>query len=270
MELITRYDANIYGSGNRTVVLGHGFGTTQSAWKEQITALTALGVRVVVFDYAGASEHTSKYYSPVRHGTMFGFTEDLIALMRQMEIRGATFVGHSVSGIIGLLAANGAPEIFDSLVMIASSARYIDDPDRGYFGGYTTDQVDSLTAAMQRDYVAWAHGFAPIAMGNPDRPHLVQEFTRSLLSVEPAIGAALLPAILRIDHRNDAIRCKLKPLIMQTATDPAVPFTAAQWLTQATGACDLKIIDTEGHFPHLSSPAQVNEFLADFILNLNR
>lgn len=270
MELTSYYNANIYGSGTRTVVLGHGFGTTQSAWQEQVKALTELGVRVVVFDYAGSSENTSTFFSPERHATLFGFTEDLIALMRQMEITGATFVGHSVSGIIGLLAANGAPDIFDSLVMIASAARYIDDPDAGYVGGYSRELVDAVSAAMQQDYVAWVHGFAPIAMGNPDRPHLAQEFSRSLLAVEPAIGAALLPTILRIDHRGDALRSRLKPLVLQTAADPAVPFTAAGWLAQATGASDLKIIDAEGHFPHLSAPAQVNEYLVDFIRNLNR
>lgn len=270
MNPSARYNACVHGSGKRTVVLAHGFGTTQKAWGPHVQSLVDAGFRAVVFDFAGSTDATAPFYDPERHSTLFGFTEDVLELMDELGVRGATFVGHSVSGIVGLLAANAEPERFDSLVLIGSSARYLDDPETGYQGGQTLEQVDALAKSMYADYASWANGFAPIAVGNADRPHLALEFGRCLLSLQPNIAAAFLPAILRIDHRRDALSCRLPNLVLQTAADPVVPLAAAQWLARATRASALEIVGTEGHFPHLSAPELVLDHLTRFLSTLAR
>ena len=259
------FGARSYGESARTVILGHGFGTTQSAWDQQVPALVRAGFRVVVYDLAGASAATLDLYQRERHGTIFGFAEDLVALVGGLDLRGAAFVGHSVSGLIGILAANAEPGLFGSLVLIGSSARYIDDPETGYVGGFTAAQVDGLAEAMRRDYVAWANGFAPIAAGNLDRPHLGVNFCRCLLALKPDIAADLFPSILRVDHRRDAQACRVPALVLQTAKDPAVPLSAAQWLADAVKAPAPIVIDTDGHFPHISAPEQVSRHVIEFL-----
>jgi sigma-B regulation protein RsbQ len=220
---------------------------------------------VALFDFAGATEQTLAAYQPRRHRSLYGFAEDLVLLMKSMRIRGATYVGHSLGGVIGMLACNGDPGLFDSLVLLGASARYVDDPAAGYVGGFTEESIDQLVASMQNDYVAWANGFAPLAMGNPDRPVLAQEFTRSLLRLRPDIAAAVLGAAFHSDHRKDVQRLKVPVQVLQTESDVAVPLAAAEWLAAHSRARDFAIVAAQGHFPQLSAPEAVNAAILKFL-----
>lgn len=259
------FSARIVGEGARTVVLGHGFGIDQTTWHAQVEALVGCGYRVALFDFAGATEHTLAAYQPDRHRTLYGFAEDLVLLMRAMDIRGATYIGHSLGGTIGVLACNGAPGLFDSLVLLASSARYMDDPAAGYVGGFTRESIDLLLASMRNDYVAWANGFAPLAMGNPDRPVLAREFTRRLLVLRPDIAGAVLSAAFQSDHRKDVQRLKVPVQVLQTESDVAVPLAAAQWLAAHSRAQGFTVIRAQGHFPHMSAVDEVNAAILKFL-----
>jgi len=259
------FNARIAGEGARTVVLAHGFGTDQTAWRAQEEALVHQGYRVILFDFAGATEGTLAAYHPDRHRSLYGFAEDLVLLMKELRVTGATYIGHSLGGMVGVLASNGAPGLFDSLVLLAASACYVDEPATGYVGGFTREGVEQLVASMQNDYVAWANGFAPLAMSNPDRPMLVREFTRSLLRLRPDIAAAVLSAAFLSDHRADVRRLKLPVQVLQTESDIAVPMRAAEWLAAHSGAIDFRVIAAEGHFPHISAADEVNVSILPFL-----
>ncbi|MGE5491548.1 MAG: alpha/beta fold hydrolase [Actinomycetota bacterium] len=249
----------------RTVVLGHGFGADQSSWAAVVEALVAAGYRAVTYDSAGTTGQTLGLYQAERHGSLFGFAEDVIALMGEMGIERAHYVGHSAGGMIGILAANGQPGLFSSLSLIGSSARYVDDPATGYVGGFSHGQIDNLIASMKSDYAAWANGFAQLVISNPDRPHLAIGFSRSLLALRPDIASAVLEMILRTDHRADAKRVALPTQVLQTGRDPAVPISAARWLAEATRAIDFRVLAVEGHFPHIIDPAKVGAALLEFL-----
>jgi len=250
-------------------VLGNGFGTHPSAWNFVAASLVNLGYRVVTYDAAGASDLTLPLYQAERHRTLFGFAEDLVELMQSLHIHGAGYVGHSVAGIVGVLAANGNPDLFTSLTLLSGSACYIDDAATGYIGGFSSEQVDTLLAAMRSDYAVWANGFAPLVAANPDRPHLALEFTRSLLAMRSDIACAVLDTIFHCDHRADAPRVSIPTQVLQASHDPAVPLAASEWLATQVRATDFRVLDADGHFPHISAPSQVTgaiqEFLAEHV-----
>ena len=258
-------NAHIVGEGERIVVLGHGFGTDQTVWQEQVKTFVGCGYRAVLFDFPGATEATRAAYQPRRHGSLYGFAEDLVLLMKEMGIRGATYVGHSMGGMAGVLASNGEPGLFDSLVLLAASARYVDDPATRYVGGFSRENIEQLLASMRNDYVAWANGFAPLAVANPDRPTLAHEFTRSLLRLRPDIAVAVLSAAFLSDHRDDVRRLKVPVQVLQTESDVAVPLTAAEWLAENSRAQDFRIIQARGHFPHLAAPDEVGKAILAFL-----
>lgn len=264
-RLSDSFGVHVYGEGDRTVVMGHGFGSGQSSWQPLVARLTAAGYRVLTYDAAGTCGATLPLYQAERHDSLFGFAEDLLAVLAEHEIADAHYVGHSAGGMIGLLAANGEPWRFRSLSLIGSSARYIDDPATEYIGGFSDQQVGDLIEAMRGDYAAWANGFARLVVANPERPNLALEFSRSLMTLRPDIASAVLETILRSDHRDDARQVGLPVQILQTERDPAVPLPAARWLAQATSAADVRIIPVEGHFPHISDPGFVGAALLDFL-----
>lgn len=265
-SLAEAFRVTFHGTGPRTVLLANGFGTTQEVWSHQVAALKER-FRVVTFDHAGATPATAPLYQASRHKGLFGFAEDLVRLVEGLGLEGATFVGHSMSGMIGLLAACAAPGLFERLVLIAASARYLDDPSRAYVGGFSKPQLEEILGSMDRDYAAWANGFSAAAMGNPERPDLSASFARSLKSLYPETALAIFGAVMGSDHRAGAERYRklgLPTLLLQTREDPAVPRAAADWLARATGG-ELRVLDAEGHFPHLAAPAAVTREILAFL-----
>ena len=83
----------------------------------------------------------------------------------------AVFVGHSVSAMIGILAAVKRPDLFRQLILIGPSACYLNDGE-SYLGGFEKQDIEGLIDAMQSNYLGWAGQMAPAIMGNVERPEL--------------------------------------------------------------------------------------------------
>ena len=107
-----------------------------------------------------------------------GYASDVVELCRALDIRGGVYVGHSVSAMIGVLAAKQAPELFSDLVLVGPSPRYIDDAD--YVGGFTEAQIHELLEFLDNNHMGWSQTMAPVIMGNADRPELAEELTNSV------------------------------------------------------------------------------------------
>lgn len=260
------FNARMVGpQAGHVVVLGHGFGSSQSIWSPQVAALTACGYRVLTFDFAGATPYTEHRFQPTRHNTLYGFAEDLYLLLTEMRVRGATYVGHSLGGMAGVLAENGDPGLFDGLILIGVSAHYLDEPATGYVGGFTRDAIDAIVAAMRDNYIAWVNGFVPRLLGGVAPNATVLEFIRRLQDLRPDIAAAMLGVAFLSDHRADVERLTLPVQVLQTEADPAVPLAAAQWLARHGRAQDFTLIPTQGHFPHVTAPLAVNAAILGFL-----
>lgn len=262
-ELLESYAVTQWGCSEKSIFLGHGFGTDQRCWKPQINMLLAQGYQVFTFDFAGATAGTVKMFDPQRHQSLYGFAEDLISIMELLDIKTATYIGHSMGGMVGLLAQNGKKDLFHSLILLGSSACYINDIATGYIGGFSRDDIDGLLHAMQENYTVWANGFAPLVVGQSN-PYLSDlDFTDCLLKLRPDVAHAVLKAAFLSDHRTDVDQFDTPLYVLQTQTDHAVPTVTAQWLAAHGKALKFIQIPTQGHLPHITAPTQVNEAIID-------
>lgn len=253
------------GQGARTLVLGNGFATEQSIWAPIVEDLAA-DYRVVTFDPAG-SNTTSEAWQPSRHRRLEGYAEDLLGIIEALGVDKISYIGHSFSGMTGVLAACAEPSLFERMVLIGASARYLDEPGDGYAGGMVSANVDQVVEAMGQDYAAWANGFSKVFMGNADQPSLAAGFADMLRSLRPDIALAVIEMILRSDRRADCRQLGalgIPTLVLQTRQDAAVPSAAAHWLAQALGA-RYEELDLEGHFPHLLDPQLIVRRLRNFL-----
>lgn len=255
------FQAHVVGTGARTVVLGHGLGTDQSCWTHQVNTLLQHGYRVVTFDFAGATAHTADVFVGGRYHGMLDFAGDLVALLQALDIRKATYVGHSMGGMAGLLAANGSDNLIDSLILLGASARYVDDAEQGYVGGFSQQDIAQMLQAMDRDFAAWVNGFASAVVGTPGLQFNAEDFTRHMLGLRTDIASAVIRAAFEADHRHDVEQLTTPLWVLQTESDVAVPLAAARWLAEHGRARDLIIIPTKGHLPHLTAPEAVSRAL---------
>ncbi|TDP47294.1 alpha/beta fold hydrolase [Zavarzinia compransoris] len=252
------HEGRITGAGRRLLVLSHGFGTDQDAW-HGIRPWADAHFRTLSYNLAGAGPGGAATYDPRRHASLYGYVDDLLDLLDEQAVERCIFVGHSVSGVIGLAAAVARPALFSRLVLIGASARYLNDG--AYAGGFDQSDLDGLYAGMAANYQAWCAGFAPAVVGVPDG-EAIADFSRSLFAMRPDIALATSRTIFQSDMRALVPRLERPAHLIQTREDLAVPLGAAEWLQRNIPDATLDVIEARGHLPHMTAPANVVAVLA--------
>src|SRR6202167_2374602 len=182
------------------VMLAHGFGCDQNMWRLVAPGL-ARDFRVVLFDHVGSGRSDLSAWRPERYATLDGYADDVLRICRELELPPVVFVGHSVSAMIGVLAAIREPDRFAKLILLGPSPRYVDDG--GYRGGFSRADIDELLESLDSNYLGWSAAMAPVIMGNPDRPELGEELTNSFCRTDPQIAKAFARVTFTSDNRKD-------------------------------------------------------------------
>jgi sigma-B regulation protein RsbQ len=261
-SILERNNVKVLGEGSQTIIFAHGFGSDQTAWRHQVAAF-APNFRIVMFDHVGAGKSDFSAYSPRRYSSAHSYAEDLLDICNELKLTKTILVGHSVSGMVSLLAALVEPECFSQLIFISASPRYLNDV--GYYGGFEQADLDTLYAAMGSNYYAWASGFAPLVVGDPDKPELATEFANTLSAIRPDIAQAVARIIFQSDHRADLPKLKVPTAILQSNNDLAVPLEVGQYMKEHIAGSKLISLNAQGHLPHLSSPEEVTSAIASCI-----
>lgn len=246
-----RHNVRIEGHGTTPIVFAHGFGCDQTMWRHVAPAFRR-DHRVVLFDHIGAGDSDASAYDRTRYATLAGYAADVLEILRELDLRDVVFVGHSVSATIGLLAAIRQPERFSRLVLVAPSPRYIHDD--GYVGGFSQRDIEGLLDLLDSNYTAWSSAVAPTIMGNPDRPELGAELTRSFCRTDPTIARHFARVTFLSDNRADLPRVRTPSLILQCAQDVIAPDEVGEYMHRALPHSELVRMKATGHCPNLSAP----------------
>jgi sigma-B regulation protein RsbQ len=251
-------NARMAGRGPDVLVLVHGFGSDQRVWDSYVPWLSR-HCRVITYDLPFSGDADPAYFELRRHGTIDGNAQDLLDILNSFGVERCSLMGHSLGGLIGLFAAIERPKLFDQLILLGTSGRYLDGP--GYKGGLTQEQLDASFAVVAENFRAWAESYAPVATGRPLKDPTSLTFLGSLLRTRPDITVAMARPIFLGDYREHVKQCTTPVLLLQTREDPSVPMEAALSLQQCLKNSTLEIIDTIGHLPHLSAAEAVADAL---------
>ena len=236
------------------MVFAHGFGCDQSMWRF-ITPAFEDEYRIVLFDYVGSGKSDPGAYNFARYSRLEGYAQDVIDVCAELDLKDTVFVGHSVSGVIGLLAAIRRPEFFSRLVLIGPSPCYLNDPPH-YTGGFERADLLGLFDMMDKNHVGWASFLAPVVMKNPDKPELVLELEQSFCATDPAIARRFAETMFFSDNRADLPHVPAPCLIMQCSDDAIAPLQVGEYLHQALPGSTLRVMRATGHCPHVSHPEE--------------
>lgn len=251
-------NARIVGRGEQAVVLSHGFGSDQSAWDALVPAL-AERRRVVLYDLACAGTVDPERFDLRRYGELDGYAQDLIALLHGLAVPRCHFVGHSMSGMIGILAAARRPDLFAGLVTLGASARYLDDGD--YRGGFGREELGAILDALAADFREWSRSFGPFMLGRAADDPAARTFVGSLRRMRPDVALSTARMALCGDLRGRLKACAVPTVVLQSRSDPAVPPEAARYLADNLPDARLELLDADGHLPHLTAPDVVLDAL---------
>jgi sigma-B regulation protein RsbQ len=162
-----------------------------------------------------------------------------------------------------MLASLKAPEMFESLVMVGPSPRYIDDGD--YIGGFSATQIDELLDFLAENYMGWSAAMAPVIMGNSDRPELGAELTNSFCRTDPDIAKAFARVTFTSDNRTDLARITARTLILQCSEDLIAPTQVGEFVHKQVPGSKLVLMQATGHCPNLSAPEETIAAIRAFV-----
>ena len=262
MSVLQRNHVTISGSGEKPVILGHGFGNDQGAWR-RVLPFFERSYRVIRYDLTGLGRSDKRAYDYARHSSLRGHADDLLEVCAELGVEGASFVGHSAGGMIGLLAALREPARFDELVLISASPCYVNE--RGYRGGLDRDQLESILNALASNYGEWCEHTVPLAVGEPVDSDLTRDVLDGFKRVDPAIAQQFTRVVFESDHRAILRDVQQPTLILQPSYDAFVPEDVAHFLARELPRAELKVVAGRGgHYPHLGAPDAVIEAVRSF------
>jgi sigma-B regulation protein RsbQ len=262
-EVLVRNSVTISGNpAGRPMMFAHGFGCDQNMWRFVAPAFEH-HYQTVLFDYVGAGASDLGAYDPDRYGSLRGYAADVVEICEALDLRDVVFVGHSVSAMVGVLAAGAAPDRFGALILIGPSPRYINDGE--YFGGFAEDDINDLLASLDSNYLGWSSAIAPVIMGNPDRPELGAELTASFCRTDPEIQKRFARVTFLSDNRADLADVAVPTLVLQCSEDVIAPDVVGRYVHEAIPGSTFTRLAATGHVPHLSAPEETTAAIRAFL-----
>jgi sigma-B regulation protein RsbQ len=244
------------------MMFAHGFGCDQNMWRF-VWPEFADSYRIILFDHAGMGGASADSYDRERHSSLDGYAQDVVEICEDLALHDVIFVGHSVSAMIGALAAIRAPSRFAKLVLIGPSPRYLDDD--GYRGGFSKDDIDELLESLASNYLGWSSQMAPVIIGNPERPELGDELTNSFCRTDPEVAERFARITFLSDNREDLGRVRVPCLVLQCSDDVIAPTAVGQYVHEHLPDSQLVLMRATGHCPNLSAPEETTEEIRAFL-----
>jgi sigma-B regulation protein RsbQ len=244
------------------MIFAHGFGCDQNMWR-LVTPAFEPDFQVVLFDHVGCGKSDLDAYDPAKYSSLSGYAQDVVAICRELGVTGGVFVGHSVSAMIGALASIEAPELFDDLIMIGPSPRYINDG--AYVGGFSREQIEELLDFLDDNHLGWSAAMGPVIMGNPDRPELAEELVNSFCRTDPAIAKAFARVTFFSDNRADLAKVPARALVVQAKEDVIAQQQVGEYVRSMLPRAEMVVINATGHCPNLSAPDEIIRVTREFV-----
>jgi sigma-B regulation protein RsbQ len=263
MDALRRNNVQVSGRPEgQPMIFSHGFGCDQNMWRLVVPAFEDEHL-VVLFDHVGSGRSDLAAYDRNKYSSLQGYASDLLEICRELGLTRAIFVGHSVSAMIGVLAAIREPDRFDKLVLVGPSPRYLDDSD--YVGGFSREDIEGLLDSLDTNYLGWSSAMAPVIMGNPDRPELGAELTDSFCRTDPDIAKQFARVTFLSDNRADLPLVRARSLILQCSEDVIAPCSVGEYVHRQMPESELVLMRATGHCPNLSAPEETVAAIQAFL-----
>lgn len=261
-NVITRNNVKVIGKGNQPMVFAHGYGCDQNMWRFIAPAFQK-DFKIILFDHVGSGKSDQRAYDFKKYNSLKGYADDLIEICEVLDLKNVIFVGHSVSSMIGVLAAANRPDLFAKLVLIGPSPCYINHAD--YFGGFTQKDIDELIATLESNYLGWSSFITPVIIGNPEKEEFSEELNNSFCSMNPDIAKHFARVTFLGDNRSDLSGVSTQTLILQSHPDVIAPTQVGEFVHKEISNSRYVLLNSSGHCPHLTAPLQVISSIQSFL-----
>ena len=255
-----------HGSGP-PVILIHGYPLSGRAWDKQLPALLDAGRRVITYDRRGfgkSSQPTAGYDYDT-------FAADLNKLLEELDLRGATLIGHSMGSgeVTRYLGTYGSARV-ERGVLVSPLQPFLlqtdDNPE-----GVPQSVFDGFVQSAKADTPAWMTAFLNVFFGTGTGRDASVSDEAFQANWNLAVSASATAAVACIptwgtDFRGDLAKIDVPILVVQGDADQALPIDkTGKRVPALLKDADLVVIKGGSHAIPWTHAEQVNSALLQFI-----
>lgn len=259
---IDRNHVTQFGKGCQPMMFAHGYGCDQKMWRF-ITPEFENEYRIVLFDHTGSGNSDESAYDFEKYNSLQGYAHDIIEICDELKISNIIFIGHSVSCMIGVLAAIQRPDLFEKLILIGPSPCYINQAS--YFGGFSREDIEDMVDTLESNYLGWSSHITPIISGHPEKPEYSDELHNSFCRMNPEIAKHFAKVTFLGDNREDLSKVTVPVQVIQSNPDVISQSEVGKFVHNKLQNSIYTQIEVPGHIPHLTDPtatiAAIRKFL---------
>lgn len=255
-----------WGSGP-AVVFSHGYPLSSDFWEDQMLFLSQHGYRVIAHDRRGFGRSSQ----PGQGYDYDTFADDLAALVEALDLRDATFVGHSMGGgeVTRYVGRHGEERVAKLALVAAVPPLMLKTTTNP--GGIPIEVFDGMRAAVQADrsqffidvslpYFNYNRVGAEISEG------VRNSFWRQCMATGMLAAYYGLGAFSETDFTEDLKKISVPTLIVHGSDDQIVPIEAAgKAAAKIVKTAELLIYEGGSHGLPVDHKDRLNDDLLAFL-----
>jgi sigma-B regulation protein RsbQ len=248
---------SITGSRDTTLLFVHGSYIDQTYWKQQ-TDYFSKNYKVVTFDLPGHGKSGTER----KHWSTQGFAEDVIAVIKELNLKNVILIGHSFGGDINLIAATSNPENiigFISIDYFKNAATPLPDYEQ---------QAISIKQKLNTDFANTNEQYARMALLTEETPiEITNRIVKDFRNAYQPMAIETTPEIFKLFETEKELLPQLKFKLYLINVD-YIP-TNEDPLKKYAGN-GFKVLPLKGtcHYPMLENPEELNKLLQQTISNI--
>ena len=256
MKEIKRDNANISyqvkGNNDITLLFVHGSYIDQTYWKNQV-AFFSQDYKVVTVDLPAHGQSGSGR----KNWSVQGFAEDVIAVIKELNLYNVILIGHSMGAAINLMVATSCPEPVAGFIGI----EYFKNAGTPLPEAYQQQAAD-IVRKLTTDFRNTNEQYARTALLTEQTPPAIaKKIIEAYRNANQPMGIATTPEIFNMYQAERKLLPELKFKLYLINVDYMPTNEAA--LQQYTTAGGYEVLHMNGtcHFPMLENPSELNSLL---------
>lgn len=248
----------INGEGEIVLLFVHGAFIDQQYWQSQVDYFSK-NYTVVTIDLPG---HGKSGKERIRW-TVENFAEDVIFVIRELNLKNVILIGHSMAGDINLVAATSNPAPFIGFIGI------------DYFKNAATpltpdyrQQADDIIDNIKTDFAATCEQYARTALLTPQTPpQVANRIIGDYRKGWQPMGVEIIAESFNMDKLEARLLPELQ-LTLHLINADYMPTNEEALKRYAINGYDLVEIKGTSHFPMLENPDELNRLLEQTIYKI--